>query len=216
MKLSFTGLTSAFFLLAALGTANAACLKASAQLPAKAMSDFKADPAASLKDKTSAELTSFARALAGTDAAQTASLLSASKSATEAQKIAIGAGLAQAAGVCENENPADADAIQQALVDANVPIILASFQVSSETPPTAGIGGPTGTPIGGDGSDFGGGDVGGGPGGGLTGGGTGGAGSGGGSNTAGSSGNFNLSSGAAGSGGIDPSGVSSSVSPSSL
>jgi hypothetical protein len=140
------------------------------KLPDSAIAKFKADPQGLLTTYASAglPLSTQVRGLVLTDPSLVATLIDVAKSANDAQKSAIGAGLAEAARILAATNPQLAAQIQLAVAQSGLGSMITAFIAGSNATETAAIGGGGGG--GGEG------------GGGGTGGPTGGLGSSGGSN----------------------------------
>lgn len=141
------------------------------KLPDLVIAKFKADPQGLLTTYASAglPLSTEVRSLVLTDPSLVATLIDVAKSANDAQKSAIGAGLAEAARILAATNPQLAAQIQLAVAQSGLGSLITAFIAGSNATETAAIGG-------------GGGGGGGEGGGGGTGGPTGGVGSSGGSN----------------------------------
>ena len=177
-----------------------------AKLPDSAIAQFKANPQGLLTTYASAglPLSTEVRSLVLTDPTLVATLIEVARSANDAQKAAIGAGLAEAARILAATNPQLAAQIQLAVAQSGLGPLITAFIAGSNATQTAATGG-----------------AGGGGGGGGTGGPTGGVGNFGGSNSGSNPGgvSFGVANGASafgaiGSGGGFSSSTSQSTSPS--
>jgi hypothetical protein len=111
--------------------------------PPQAMSkanvqQLEANPQSLLSDYSAGGLALSARvrALAITDPSAVAALLSVAAAGNDAQKAAIGAGLAEAALVLAKTDPAAAQAIRQAVAQSGIDILTAAFIAASSPPPS--------------------------------------------------------------------------------
>jgi hypothetical protein len=144
----------------AAGSGNA--LPSFAKLPDAAIAQFKSDPQELLRTYSSAGLllSTEVRSLVLTDPGLVPLLLGVAKQGNDAQKAAIGAGMAEAARVLAAANPQLAAQIQLAVAQSDLGALITAFIAGSNatrTAATAGGGGGGG----GGGSGSGGGDGGG-------------------------------------------------------
>jgi len=124
------------------------------KLPDSAIAQFKANPQGLLTTYASAglPLSTEVRSLVLTDPSLVDALITVAKGANDAQKAAIGAGLAEAARILAATNPQLAAQIQVAVAQSGLgPLITAFIAASSATVTAAvgeggggGSGGPTG------------------------------------------------------------------------
>jgi hypothetical protein len=142
-----------------------------AKLSPAAIAEFKANPLALLTTYASAglPLTTEARSLLLTDPSLIDDLITAAKSGSDAQKAAIGAGLAQASRILARSNPQTATTIQQKVAASGLLPLITAFIAGSNGIETAAVGGGGGGAAGGGGGPTGGVSAGGGNGGGNTG-----------------------------------------------
>ena len=141
-----------------------------AKLPDVVMAQFKANPQALLTTYASAglPLSTEVRSLLLTDPGLIDTLIAVAQNGNDAQKAAIGSGLAQASRLLARGNPQIAATIQQKVAQSGLPQLITAYIAGSNGIETAAVGGG-----GGGGGGFGGG----------TGGSTGGLGTSGGSNS---------------------------------
>jgi hypothetical protein len=114
-----------------------------ARLSDAAIAEFKANPLALLKSFASAglPLTTRTRSLLLTDPRLVDSLIDVARSGDDAQRAAIGAGLAQASQVLAQSDPQTAATIQQQVAASNSPPMITAFVDASNGIRTAAIGG---------------------------------------------------------------------------
>ena len=129
-----------------------------AKLPDSVIAEFKANPDSLLKTYASAglPLSTQVRGLALTDPSLVAILIDLAKKANDAQKAAIGAGLAEAARVLATSNPALAAQIQQAVAQSGLGPLITAFIALSNGVTTAATGAGAGGGGGGGGAGSGG------------------------------------------------------------
>lgn len=113
---------------------SARCLLPPAGLDDEAVSAFMADPAALTREFPGGGLLmeGRVRALAGSRAEAVQPLITLAKEASEAQKRAIGAGLARAAAACVGSNPDYAALIQEELAALEDEVLFAAFVQTSD------------------------------------------------------------------------------------
>jgi hypothetical protein len=125
-----------------------------AKLPDSAIAQFKANPQALLTTYASAglPLSTEVRSLVLTDASLVDALIAVAKGANDAQKAAIGAGLAEAAHILAATNPQLAAQIQVAVAQSGLGPLITAFIAGSNATVTAAVGGGGGGEGGGAGS----------------------------------------------------------------
>jgi hypothetical protein len=121
--------------------AHAACLTPPAS--ADELEAFKNDPGGLLKrfPLGSGSMASAIRVLAASDGGVLGALASLVKDASDAQKSAIAAGMAQAALACRTQDPALALQIQEAIAGVDNAAVLAQFAAITGDTQTAATGG---------------------------------------------------------------------------
>jgi hypothetical protein len=131
------------------------------KLPDSTIAQFKADPQSLLTTYASAglPLSTRVRSLVLTDPSLVATLIDVAKSGNDAQKSAIGAGLAEAARILAATNPQLATQIKLAVAQSGLGPLITAFIAGSNATETAaiggggeGVGGGTGGPTGGVGN----------------------------------------------------------------
>jgi len=137
---------------------DAAYVPSFAKLPDSAIAQFKANPQALLTTYASAglPLSTEVRSLVLTDPSLVDVLITVAKSANDAQKAAIGAGLAEATHIIVATDPKLAAQIQIAVAQSGLEPLITAYIAGSNATVTAAIGG-----AGGDGGGGGGGAIGG-------------------------------------------------------
>jgi hypothetical protein len=109
---------------------------------AKATSDrYQNDPQALLSDFSAGglALSSRVRALATADPSVAATLIGLARTANDAQKAALGAGLAEAVKALTKTDPKAADAIRQLVAQSGIDALVTAF-IAASTPTGAEIG----------------------------------------------------------------------------
>lgn len=135
----------------------ATCYNANQQLPSSSVSAFTGNPGSVLSSAPNGggAMISQIRDLAATDSSTLPVILGLLKDATDDQKKAIGAGLAQAARICVPKDQAYANNIQQAIADSKDSVLVLAYAASAGNEPIGagagagaspgGVGGATGT-----------------------------------------------------------------------
>jgi hypothetical protein len=125
-----------------------------AKLPDATVAQFRADPHALLTTYASAglPLSTRVRSLVLTDPSLVGLLIDLAKGANDAQKAAIGAGLAEAARILAALDPQLATQIQMAVGQSGSGPLIAAFIAGSNATQTAAIGGGEGGEGGGGGA----------------------------------------------------------------
>jgi len=133
---------------------RAAHIPSFTKLPDSTIAKFKADPQGLLTTYASAglPLSTQVRGLVLTDPSLAATLLDVAKSANDAQKSAIGAGMAEAARILAATNPQLAAQIQLAVAQSGLGPLITAFIAGSNATETAAIGGGGGGEGGGGGT----------------------------------------------------------------
>ena len=116
------------------------------KLPDSAIAQFKANPQGLLTTYASAGLpmSNEVRSLVLTDPSLVDALLTVAKGANDAQKAAIGAGLAEAAHILAATNPQLAAQIQVAVAQSGLGPLITAFIAGSNATLTAAVGGEGG------------------------------------------------------------------------
>ena len=116
------------------------------KLPDSTIAQFKADPQSLLTTYASAglPLSTRVRSLVLTDPSLVATLIDVAKSGNDAQKSAIGAGLAEAARILAATNPQLAAQIQLAVAQSGLGPLITAFIAGSNATETAAVGGGEG------------------------------------------------------------------------
>ena len=127
----------------AYGQGGCAAPSVFAKLPDSAVTAFKADPQSVIATYASAglPLSTEARGLLLTDPGLIDALLAAAQSGNEAQKAAIGAGLAEASKILVCSNPQLAATIQRKVAQSDIGPLIAAYIAASNGTETAAIGG---------------------------------------------------------------------------
>jgi hypothetical protein len=115
-------------------------------LPDSTIAQFKANPQGLLTTYASAglPLSTQVRNLVLTDPSLVDTLINVAKSANDAQKAAIGAGLAEAARILAATNPQLAAQIQLAVAQSGLGPLITAFIAGSNATETAAVGGGEG------------------------------------------------------------------------
>lgn len=123
--------------------ADTSCFLAPAKLPASEVDAFLANPSKLLSDEPSGglPLANKVRALAGSSSNAAAKMVELSKSATDIQKAAIGAGLSRTVQACASM-PDYAANIQQLVAGLGDSTLIAAFMAASSDVQVAAVGGP--------------------------------------------------------------------------
>ena len=123
------------------------------KLPDSAIAQFKANPQGLLTTYASAglPLSTEVRSLVLTDPSLVEALITVANGANDAQKAAIGAGLAEAARVLAATNPQLAAQIQGDVAQSGLGILVTAFIAASNATQTAAVGGASGEGGGGGG-----------------------------------------------------------------
>lgn len=121
--------------------ADTSCFLAPAKMSAAEVDAFVANPAKLLADEPSGglPLSNKVRALAGSSSQAAALMIELSKSATDIQKAAIGAGLSRVVQACASL-PDYAANIQNLVAGLGDPTVIAAFMAASSDVQTAAIG----------------------------------------------------------------------------
>ncbi|MGD1036868.1 MAG: hypothetical protein ABR878_06650 [Roseiarcus sp.] len=116
------------------------------KLPDSTIAQFKANPQGLLTTYASAglPLSTQVRNLVLTDPSLVDTLINVAKSANDAQKAAIGAGLAEAARILAATNPQLAAQIQLAVAQSGLGPLITAFIAGSNATETAAVGGGEG------------------------------------------------------------------------
>jgi hypothetical protein len=139
-------------------TGDAAHVPNFAKLPDSAIAQFKANPQALLTTYASAglPLSSEVRSLVLTDPSLVDALITVAKDANDAQKAAIGAGLAEATRIIVATDPKLAAQIQVAVAQSGLGPLITAYIAGSNATVTAATGGGGGDAGGGGGGPTGG------------------------------------------------------------
>jgi hypothetical protein len=151
-------LVAAFGPVSAQPTGDAAHTPSFAKLSDSAIAQFKADPQALLTIYASAglPLSTEVRSLVLTDPSLVDALITVAKGANDAQKAAIGAGLAEAARIIVATDPKRAAQIQIAVAQSGLEPLITAYIAGSNATVTAATGGEGGGGGGGGGGPTGG------------------------------------------------------------
>ena len=144
--------------LSAQPTGDAAHTPSFAKLPDSAIAQFKANPQGLLTTYASAglPLSTEVRSLVLTDPSLVDALITVAKGANDAQKAAMGAGLAEAARIIVATNPTLAAQIQVAVAQSGLQPLITAYIAGSNATVTAATGGGGGDAGGGGGGPTGG------------------------------------------------------------
>jgi putative Ca2+/H+ antiporter (TMEM165/GDT1 family) len=123
--------------------ADTSCFLSPAKLDQSEVDAFLANPSKLLADEPSGglPLSNKVRALAGSSSNAAAKMVELSKSATDIQKAAIGAGLSRVVQACVN-NPDYAANIQKLVAEMGDSTLIAAFMAASSDVQVAAVGGP--------------------------------------------------------------------------
>lgn len=141
----------------------AACFESPAALASSEVADFQSNPDVILASNTSGggDLARAVRFMVGTESDTVSALIKLAESASPEQIASIGAGLGQAASICELEYPEISLQIQEAVAASGLPALVSAFNSAVGGEVTAALGDTEGGDQGGDGDGGDGGDTGG-------------------------------------------------------